>query len=118
MTVQDPVVALALAPISPRFVHVVMVQPDVVQLVPLSARSQRPGLATHPGFAVTVADTTALDANAELFVSTESSAFDIEPLNVTVVQLAASVGTTGIRRVSVPSDAIVVVFVQVTVVPI
>ena len=66
---------------------------------------------------MTVADTTALEANAELFVITESPGLVIDPLKVTVVPLAASVGTTGTRNVSVARAAMVVVFVQVTVVP-
>lgn len=117
MTVHEPVTALAAVPIIPLFVHVVMVQPLVVQFVPLFALSQSPGLATHPGFAVTPDETTALEAKAELFVVTVSPELAMIPVNVTVVPLAASVGVTGIRKVSLPRLAIVVVLVQVTPVP-
>ena len=96
-------------------VQVVIVQPEVEQFVPLSALSQRPAPATHPGFEVTVADTTALVAKAELFAGTLSHELLIVHVNVTVVPLAASEGTTGIRRVSVARDVITVVLVQVTV---
>ncbi len=98
-------------------VHVVITQPEVVQLVPLSARSHSPAPVTHPGFEVTVADTTALVAKAELLVRTVSQEFEMVPVNVTVVPLAASVGITGTLIVSVPRVTIAVVFVQVTVAP-
>lgn len=101
---------------SQRLVHVVIVHPEVEQLVPLSALSQRPAPVTHPGFDVTVADTTALVAKAELFVGTVSHELLIVPVKVTIDQLAARSGTTGIRRVSVAREAMVVVLLQVTVV--
>lgn len=109
--------ALAHVPADPLLVHVVIVHHEVVQLVPLLALSQRIGLATHPGLIVGFADTTALLAKAELFEMTRSPELLMIPVNVTVVPLAASVGTTGMRSVSLPSEAIAVVFVQVTPVP-
>ncbi len=62
--------------------------------------------------------TTALVANAVLLVVLESLGLDIETLNVTLVHQAAGRGITGILTVSDPRGAILVVFVQVTVVPI
>ncbi len=116
-TVHDAVTALAPVPADPLLVQVVIVHPDVVQFVPLSALSQRIGLATQPGLIVRLADTTALSANAELLVRTRSPELLIVHVKVTVVPLAASVGTTGIRSVSVPNEARAVVLVQVTPVP-
>ncbi len=117
ITVHDAVIASAHVHTDPLFDHVVIVHPEVEQLVPLFALSQSIGLATHPGFMVRLADTTAFEANAELFVKIESPELLIVPVNVTIVPLAASVGVTGTRIVSVPSDAIVVIFVHVTVLP-
>ncbi len=118
MTTPEPVIASAPVPISQRLVQVVIVHPEVEQLVPLSALSQRPAPVTHPGFDVTVADTTALVAKAELFAGTVSHELLIVPVKVTIDQLAARSGTTGIRSVSVAREAIVVVLLQVTVVQI
>ncbi len=94
-----------------------MVHPDVLQLVPLLARSQRPGLVTPPGL-VARAPRTKLLAKAELFVGILSQLLDITPVKVTVVPLAETVGITGIRSVSSAKLAIVVVLLQVTVTPI
>lgn len=110
--------AFAAAPRVPLFAHVVIVQPVAVQLVPFPARSQRVAPGTHPGL-IEIPQTTGLVENAVLLVRLESQGFDMATLNVTLVPLAASVGVTGIRTVSVPSGVdIVVVFVQVTPVPI
>lgn len=56
-------------------------------------------------------------ANAVLLAVLESPGFDIETLNVTLVPQAAGSGITGILTVSDASEAMVVVFVQVTVAP-
>lgn len=117
ITVPDQVTALAPVPAEPLLVHVFTVHPDVVQFVPLFALSQRIGLATHPGLMVRFADTTEFEAKAELFAGTVSPELLIVPVNVTVAPLAASVGVTGTRSVSLARDAMVVVFVHVTVAP-
>ncbi len=118
MTVPSPVTALARVPRVPLFVQLVIVHPVVVQLVPFCALSQSVAPATHPGVNVGDPHTTALIAKATLFVILESPGFDIVPVKVTELPLAALVGMTGIRTVSVPSDAaMAVVLVQVTPVP-
>ena len=109
--------ALAAAPSAPLLDHVVMVQPVVVQFVPFPARSQRLAPDIHPGLAAGAPPTTALVANAVLFVIFESPGLDMVTLNVTLLPLAASAGITGILTVSFPSGAMVVVLVQVTHVP-
>lgn len=61
--------------------------------------------------------TTELLAKAVLLAVFESLGLDIETLNVTEVHPAAGRGITGILTVSESRGAILVVFVQVTVVP-
>lgn len=56
-------------------------------------------------------------AKAVLFAVLESLGLDIERLNVTLVPPAPAPGITGMRNVSSPSGAMLVVLVQVTVVP-
>ena len=92
------------------------VQPVVVQFFQPSALAQNLGPVTHPGATVGPAETTALVANAVLFAVFQSPLFEIATVNVTLVPVEAGKGCTGIRKVSSPKDAIVVVLVQVTVV--
>ena len=71
-----------------------------------------------PGSIFGAPHTTEFVANAVLFAVLESQGLLIPTLKVTLVPLAASVGVTGIRRVSVPVGAVIaVVFVHVTPVP-
>jgi hypothetical protein len=71
------------------------------------------------GAVVSAAVTTAMVVILpELFVVTLSEGFAIVAENVSVVPEVAARGVIGICSVSVPRDAIVVVFVQVTVVPV
>jgi hypothetical protein len=116
-TFHDPVVAFAGVPMIPLLVHVVIVHPEVVQLVPFHARSQSPGLATQPGFALMLPPTTAFVAKAELLEVMRSPEFEMVPVKVTLLPLAASVGVTGMRNISFPRGEIFVVLVQVTPVP-
>lgn len=116
ITVPDPVMAFPPVPADQLLFQVVIVHPEVVQFVPLSALSQSVGLPTPPGLVASPA-ATEFDANAELLETTRSPELVMVPVKVTVVPLAASVGVTGIRSVSVPNEASVVVFVQVTHVP-
>ena len=117
MTVPSPVTASAAAPRVPPLAQVVIVHPVVVQFVPFHPRSQRVAQATHPGLMATH-PTTGLVANAVLFVTFESPGLLIATENVTFDPLAAVLGVTGIRTVSLPViGAIVVVFVHVTPVP-
>ena len=95
-----------------------MVHPAVAQFFGPFAFAQNVIPVTQPGAKESVDATTALVANAVLLVVLESPGFDIETLNVTLVPQAAGRGITGIRTVSDPSDTMLVVFVQVTVVPI
>ncbi len=89
-----------------------------MQFVPVFARSQRFSPVIPPGSLAGAHPTTALVAKAVLLVILESPGFEIATLNVTFVPLAARVGITGIRTVSVPiGTEIAVVFVQVTHVP-
>lgn len=87
----------------------------MVQLVPLFAISQRFSPVIPPGSFAGDHPTTAFVAKAVLFALLESVAFTIFPENVSDCPLAASVGVTGIRTVSEPIGAdILVVFVHVT----
>lgn len=90
----------------------------VVQFFHPSAFDQNLGPATHPGAIVGAAETTALVANAVLLFVFPSPLLESATLNVTLEPAEAGKGLTGIRKVSSPKDAIVVVFVQVTVVAI
>lgn len=120
VTVPDPTTALAAFPRPPRLVQPVRVHPLVLQLVRLLfAWSQKLSPAIPPASTFGAPHTTEFVANAVLFVTFESQGFVIRTLKVTLVPLAARVGVTGIRRVSVPVGAdMVVVLVQVTPVPI
>ena len=115
VTVPSPVTALIA--IAPLLFQVVIVHPLVLQFLLPSALSQRLAPVTHPGEYAIVADTTALVAKAVLLVVLESPGLEIDTLNVTFVPPAAGRGITGIRSVSVASDAMVVVLVHVTVTP-
>jgi hypothetical protein len=117
VTVPSPVTALAHTPRVPLLLQVVIVQPAVLQFLFPFHLSQSVIPVTQPGAWVMLDVTTALVANAVLFPLFESLGFDIDTLNVTLVPHAAGRGITGILTVSVASDAILVVFVQVTVVP-
>ena len=117
VTVPSPVTAVAPVPRVPLFAQLVIVQPVMVQFVPFPALSQSVAPATHPGLKLTP-HTTEPVANAVLFAVLESQGLVISTLKVTLVPLAARVGVTGIRRVSVPVGAVIaVVFVHVTPVP-
>ena len=118
VTVPSPVTATAPVPSVPLFAQLVIVQPVIVQFVPFPARSQSVAPTTHPGLILNP-HTTGLVEKAVLFVIFESHGFVIATLKVTFVPLAASVGVTGIRTVSVQRGVdIAVVFVHVTPVPI
>ena len=117
VTVPSPVTALAHTPSVPLLLQVVIIHPAVLQFLLPFHLSQRVIPVTHPGAYDSVHVTTALVANAVLLAVFESLGFDIDTLNVTLVPHAAGSGITGILTVSVPSDAIFVVFVQVTVAP-
>ena len=119
VTVHDPVTAFAALPRLPILVQPVRLQPFIVQLVRLLfAWSQRVSPAMPPGSILGAPHMTEPVANAVLFAVLESQGLVIPTLKVTLVPLAASVGVTGIRRVSVPVGAVIaVVFVHVTPVP-
>ena len=109
--------AFAATPKVPLLLQVVIVHPAVLQFLFPFALSQSVAHTTHPGEKAIVEVTTALVAKAELLVVLESLGLLILTLNVTLVPPAAGNGITGILTVSDQSEAIVVVFVQVTVVP-
>ncbi len=118
VAVPSHVTAFAAAPSTHWFAQVVIVHPVAIQFVPVFARSQRFSHVIPPGSLAGAHPTTALIANAVLLPILESHGLEIETLNVTLVPLAASVGVTGIRKVSVPDGTVIaVVFVHVTPVP-
>lgn len=104
--------AFAAVPSVPLLYQVVIVHPAVIQFFGPLAFAQKVIPVTPPGANARVAVTTEFDTFALLFVVLESPGFDIATLKFAVVPL---VGITGIRNVSEASDAMVVVFVQVTV---
>lgn len=117
VTVHMPVTPLAAAQRVPLLLQFVIVHHAVLQfLVPL-AFTQNVIPETPPGAYKSVADTTELVATAVLLVVLESLGFEIVPVKLTVEPDAAGCGVTGILKVSVASDAILVVLVQVTVNP-
>ena len=114
VTVPRPVTALTAT--VPLLNHVVIVQPVALQFFPPSALLQNRGPVTPPGAIVGAGATTELVAKAVLFAVLESPGLEIARVKVTDAGAPGS-GITGIRKVSSASGAIVVVFVQVTVVP-
>ena len=117
MTFPIHVTAFAAVPSVPLLLHVVIVHHAVLQFLLPFAFTQNVIPATQPGAYVRVAVTTAFVAKAVLLPVLASPGLEIETLKVTFPHPEAGSGITGMRRVSDAKLAIVVVFVQVTVVP-
>jgi hypothetical protein len=118
VTVHIPVIPLAAAQRVPLLVQFVIVHPAMLQFFVPFAFTQNAIPVTPPGAYRRVADTTELVATAVLFVVLESLGLVMVQVKLTVDPDAAGCGITGILKVSVASDAILVVFVHVTVDPI
>lgn len=119
MTVPSPATAFAAAPSHPMLVHHVIVHHWIVQFVRLLfAWSQKLSPAIPQASTTGAHHTTELVAKAVLLLTFPSHGLDTRTVNVTLVPLAARVGVTGIRRLSVPLGAeMLVVLVHVTPVP-